>query len=60
MKKWFGFWFRLIFGGCCLSLVGMMFYHGNTDKIFILGFLGLLGVGWLLGAYWRYPRSRKK
>jgi len=37
----------------------MMFYHGNTDKIFIWGFLGLLGVGWLFGAYWRYPKRRK-
>jgi hypothetical protein len=55
----FGSWFRLICGVCCLLLVGMMFYHGNTDKIFILGFLGLLGVGWLLGAYWRYPKRRK-
>ena len=32
----------------------MMLYHGNTDKYFIWGFLTLLGVAWLLGAYWRY------
>jgi len=59
LNSMIGFWFRLICGVCCLSLVGMMFYHGNTDKYFIWGFLTLLGVAWLLGAYWRYPKRRK-
>ena len=60
MKRWFGFWFRLLCGIACLILLGMIFYHGDGDAWLAWLFFTVLGVAWLTGAYLRYPRSRKK
>ena len=51
MNRWFGFWFRLLFGISCFTLVGLFFYHGDGDAIFLWGFFALFGIFWLLGAY---------
>ena len=59
-NKWFGFWFRLLCGVSTLSLVGMMFYHGNTESVFIWSFFLLFGIAWLVGAYLKFPSSKRK
>ena len=59
MNKWFGFWFRLICGILCFTLVGMFFYHGDGDSIFAWGFFALFGTFWLLGAYLVFLKRKK-
>jgi len=59
MNEWFGFWFRLISGVLCFILVGLFFYHGDGDAIFIWGFFALFGTFWLLGACLVFVKRRK-